>query len=212
MWKSVIGKGVLVLVVVLICAVPGIGYAEGEPPDGSAWDTGSITLQNGEVLDADEVNHLKFLLRIYKENDMKREADIVERMLAGQLSASEVQQMTDSQTRGFPGYIDDDSHYVAYNHMLWTVVSRHWWQFGKNGHSGWSHNPITGADWPIDEIWMTADAWDSSWVPAYYNSFGFTPGSKVYCSIPGPSSGYARSSVFYEDGGSSYTGVAEGSY
>ncbi len=66
-------------------------------------------MQNGETLDAGEVNHLQVLIRIYKENGMEREADIVERMLAGKLNDWEVKQLTDNQINGFPGFIDTDT-------------------------------------------------------------------------------------------------------
>lgn len=210
--QSVIFKGLLVLVIVMMFAVPGISYAEEWPPNNSSSDNGSITLQNGEVLNSTEVNHLQIMLHIYKENGMGREADIVERMLAGKLNYWEVKQLNNSKIKGFPGFIDTDEHYISASHVLFTTVQRNWWMLGQNEHSGWSGNPGTGADHPIDEIWMVAKAWESSGTLSYSSSFGFSPASYVYCRNDGPSSGRARSEVTYQDGSAHYTGVADGTY
>lgn len=211
MKQSVIGKGLLVLVIALMFVAPGTGYAEGDPPN-IARDDGSIILQNGETLDPNAVNHLRILLHVYKENGMKKEADIVERMIAGELNDDEVKQLTDSKTKGFPGFIDSDTWSISSTHFLYTYVGRPWWLFGQNEHLGWSGNPTTNGDVPINSIYMRAQAWDSAGVQQYNNYFGFSPASTVYCRPNGPSSGSAKSTVTYQDGSVSITREAEGTY
>jgi len=208
-------KGLLVLVVVLLLALPGISFAAEAPPDPASVE-GSIVLQSGETLDASEVDHLQVLIRIYKENGMEREVDIVERMLTGKLSDWEVQQMREHQLTGFPGRIASDDHFVSSTHHLWTTVSRYWWMLGRNEHMRWSVSTATGGDWPIPYIEMTATAWDSAGVQAYNVTFGFHNASTVYCRRDdSPSSGRARSSVLYIYGTGPYDryiGDPEGSY
>lgn len=211
MKQSGIRKGLLVLVVMLLLALPGISSAAEAPPDTTFADEG-VVLQNGETLDAGEVNHLQVLIRIYKENGMEREADIVERMLAGKLNDWEVKQLTDNQINGFPGFIDTDTWPISPTHILFTTVQRNWWMLGQNEHTGWSGNPVTGGNVPIDRIHMLARAWDSSGALQYSHGFSFAPASSVYSRDWGPSSGSARSDVTYQDGGASVTRTASGSY
>ena len=60
MKSASIRKGLLVLVVVLLLALPGISFAAEAPPDPASVE-GSIVLQSGETLDASEVDHLQVL-------------------------------------------------------------------------------------------------------------------------------------------------------
>jgi hypothetical protein len=208
---------VFVLLELLLSAMSGGVMAQEPPPDQPGWDENEgIVLQTGEPLTDEEVDHLRMMLRFYKANEMTKQAELVTRMLAGNLSSTEMKRMAASKLRGYPGLIDSDDYTVAAPHHLYTTVSRHWWMLGNNEHTGWSFNAATLEDIEIAEIEMTAQAWDSSGVPAYDVTFGFDNASQVYCERDdAPSSGEARSEVYYKYGPNWYdyhVGIAEGTY
>jgi hypothetical protein len=206
-----------VLLALLLSAGLGAAMAQEPPPDEPVLDESeSVVLQTGEDLSQEEVEHLRIMLHFYKANGMSKEADLVARMLAGRPSSAEMDQMAASKLRGYPGIIDSDDYTLAGPHHLYTSVCRWWWMFGRNEHTGWSFDVTTYEGIEIPRIDMTAQAWNSSGVQAYNVNFGFDNASEVYCRRDdAPSSGRARSEVYYRYGPNwydYYTGIADGTY